>query len=59
MKILVAILSLFVFLKTLYYGIYEFKQNNNRISGVSIIVIATICLIVPNILVNLRIDLSK
>lgn len=59
MKIIVALLSLFVFLKTLYYGIYEFKQNNNKISGISIMVIAVVCLIIPSILVNLRIDLSK
>lgn len=59
MKILMALLSLFVFLKTLYYGIYEFKQNNNKISGVSIMLLSVVCLIVPNILVHLRINLSS
>lgn len=59
MRIVIALLSLFVFLKTLYYGIYEFKQNQNKVAGISIIVLAVVCLIVPNILVDLRIDLFR
>ena len=59
MKIIMALLSLFVFLKTLYYGIYEFKQNGNKVAGVSIILLSIVCLIVPNILVHLRINLSS
>lgn len=59
MKSLMALLSLFVFLKTLYYGIYEFKENSNKVAGVSIILLSFICLIVPNILVHLRINLSS
>lgn len=45
MKIIVIILSLYVFLKTLYYGIYEIKQNN-KTSGISIIALAVILLII-------------
>lgn len=59
MKIFMAFLSLFIFLKTLYYGIYEFKQNNNKIAGGTIILLSFVCLIVPNILVHLRINLSS
>lgn len=59
MKIVMALLSLFVFLKTLYYGIYEFKQNNNKIAGGIIMLLSVVCLIVPNILVHLRINLSS
>lgn len=59
MKIVIALLTIFVFLKTLYYGIYECKQNNNKVAGISIIFISLLCLIIPNILVNLRIDLSS
>lgn len=59
MKILMALLSLFVFLKTLYYGVYEFKENSNKVAGVSIILLSFVCLIVPNILVHLRINLSS
>lgn len=57
MRIVIGLLSLFVFFKTLYYGIYEFKQNQNKIAGFSIIVLAIVCLIVPNILIVLRMNL--
>jgi len=52
MKILTVILSIYIFFKTLYYGIYEFKQNN-RVSGISIMVLSLVCLIVPSVLVFL------
>ncbi len=45
MKIIVIILSLYIFFKTLYYGIYEIKQNN-QIPGISIIVLSVILLII-------------
>lgn len=59
MKIVMALLSLFIFLKTLYYGFYEFKENSNKVAGVSIMILSIVCLIVPNILVHLRINLSS
>ena len=45
MKIITIILSLYIFFKTLYYGIYEIKQNN-KTSGISIIVLSIILLII-------------
>lgn len=59
MKILMVLLSIFIFLKTLYYGIYEFKENSNKVAGGTIILLSFVCLIVPNILVHLRINLSS
>ncbi len=44
MRILIIILSLYIFFKTLYYGIYEIRQNN-KISGISIIAISVVLLI--------------
>lgn len=57
MKILMGALSVYVFFKTLYYGIYEFKDNNNKVAGIAISILAVVCLVVPSILVNLRINL--
>ncbi len=54
MKIIIALLSLFVFLKTFYYGIYELKQNNNKIAGGTIIFLSFVCLVVPNVFVYLQ-----
>ena len=44
MRILIIILSLYIFFKTLYYGIYEIRQNN-KIPGISIIAISVVLLI--------------
>lgn len=51
MQILVFILSLFVLYKTVIYGIFEIKENNNKTAGIFIIVIAVVCIIYPNIMV--------
>lgn len=44
MKITIILISLYIFFKTLYYGIYEIKQNN-RTPGISIIVLSVIILV--------------
>ncbi len=59
MKILLFLLTLFIFIKTLYYGIYEMKQNNNKTSGILIIALSIICLIVPNVLIDFNINISS
>ena len=58
MKILLFLLTLFIFIKTLYYGIYEIKQNN-KTSGIVIIALSIICLIAPNVLINFNINISS
>lgn len=58
MKIVIVILSLFVFLKTLYYGIYEFKQKN-KTAGVSIVVLSVIALVVPIVITFFRVNLAN
>ncbi len=50
MKILVIILSVLIFVKTVSYGIYEIKENN-KTGGIFVIIIAIISLIFPNIMV--------
>lgn len=54
MRILVIILTIIVFAKTLSYGIYELKNNDNKSGGVIVIAIATVALILPNIMVYIR-----
>lgn len=56
MKIVIVVLSLFVFFKTLYYGIYEFKQNN-KTAGVSIILLSLVTLIVLIVITFFRVNL--
>lgn len=53
MKILVFILSIMVFTKTISYGIFEIKQNNKS-GGISVIIISIFSLIFPNIMVYIN-----
>ena len=54
MKFLVLILSIIIFIKTTSYGLYELKENQNKIGGVVVITIATISLALPNVVVFIR-----
>jgi len=52
--IILIIISIFVFIKTLSYGIFEIRKNSNTIGGIITIVIAVIALIFPNIMVYIN-----
>ncbi len=54
MKFLVVILSIIIFIKTTSYGIYELRENNNKAGGFTVIAIATLSLILPNVVVYFR-----
>lgn len=54
MWIVTLILSIFVFLKTIGYGYYEFKTNNNKISGIVIMVLSFFSLIAPTVITIIR-----
>ena len=54
MKFLVLLLSIIIFIKTTSYGLYELKENNNKSGGIAVITIATISLILPNIVIYIR-----
>jgi len=54
MHFLVIILSIVIFIKTTSYGIYELKENNNKLGGVVVISIAVISLVLPNVVVYFR-----
>ncbi len=47
MNFIFTLLSIYIFIRTISYGIYEYKEN--KIAAVTIFVIATIGLILPNI----------
>lgn len=53
MRIIIIFLSIFIFLKTFYYGIYEIKHNN-KIGGYSVILLSFVSLIAPNIVMLFR-----
>lgn len=53
MKFVVIFLSIFIFLKTFYYGLYEIKQQN-KIGGYVVIFLSFISLVAPNIILLFR-----
>lgn len=53
MQILVIILTIIVFTKTLSYGIYELNTNN-KLGGFTVIVFSVISLIAPNLIVYIK-----
>lgn len=53
MQILVIILTIIVFTKTLSYGIYELSINN-KLGGFTVIVFSIISLITPNLIVYIK-----
>ena len=53
MRFIVFLLSIFVFIKTVSYGIYEYK-NNNKVSAIIIYIIAIVSSIFPNIILYFR-----
>jgi len=54
MALVVVFLSIWIFIKTLCYGIYEIKNNSNKPGGITIIIISIISLIFPNIMIYIR-----
>lgn len=52
MLIVIILLSLYIFLRLLIYGIYEIKENKNKIAGISFIILSFVCLIAPAIIGN-------
>lgn len=49
MNIFLSIITVFCFIKTLSYGIFELNKNNNKSGGILVIVIAIIGILFSNI----------
>ena len=50
MKVLVLILSIIIFIKTLSYGIFELKEKNKS-GGTFVIIVSIISLVLPNLVI--------
>lgn len=53
MKILVFIISIIIFIRTLSYSIFEIKEKNKS-GGIIVIIVSIISLLLPNIMVYLK-----
>lgn len=54
MRIIIFILTIYAFIKTISYGIFEQKNNNNKTSAIIIYVLALVGLIAPNVIIYMR-----
>ena len=54
MYFVIGILSVWIFIKTLSYAIFELKKNSNKIGCITLIAISIISLIWPTIMVYIR-----
>lgn len=54
MFFIIIIISIWIFIKTVSYGIYEIKKNSNTIGGFFTIVLAVFALILPNLFIFLN-----
>lgn len=54
MIIFIFLFSLFIFFKTVSYGLYEIKTNNNKFGGSFIIIISIVILFLPSYMVYIR-----
>lgn len=54
MQILIAILSVMIFIKTFSYGLYELKNYKNKISAITLFFFAVLSLVSTNLIVFFR-----
>lgn len=52
--VLFVIASLYVFLKAVFYAVYEIKTQNNNVGGIGVIVFSVIVIVFANIIVLVR-----
>lgn len=53
MNYIVGGFSLFVFIKTIGYALYEQKENKNMAAAIVIYILAFLCLILPNLVMHI------
>lgn len=51
MKLIILLLTVWIFTKTISYGVYEYQDNRNKVGGVIIFVLSTISLLLPNVII--------
>lgn len=52
--IIFVIITLFILIKTIFYGLYEINTQNNKNGGISVILFSVIAIVFTNIISFLR-----
>lgn len=48
------VVTIFILIKTISYGLYEIKNQNNKFGGIAVICFSILVIVFTNILVYLR-----
>lgn len=48
------VVSLFILIKTIFYGLYEFNTQSNKSGGIAVICFSILVIVFANIIVFLR-----
>lgn len=48
------VVTIFILIKTISYGLYEIKDQNNKFGGIAVICFSILVIVFTNILVYLR-----
>lgn len=48
------VISIFILVKTIFYGLYEINTENNKSGGISVIVFSVLVVVFTNVVVFLR-----
>ena len=54
MYVLFFILSIWIFIRTVSYGIHEIKQEKNKLGGTIVLLLALVSIIFPIVMVIIR-----
>lgn len=54
MRVLIFLVSVFISIKTIIYGIIVFKNEQNKCGGISVISIGILTFILPTIIIFIR-----
>lgn len=54
MNVIIFILTLWIFIKTFSYGLFEIKSNNNKIGGTVVIILGFVSVIFPNLVLYIK-----
>lgn len=54
MRFVIVVLSIYMILKTVSYGIYEIKNNENKAGGIVVIAVSILAAVLCDVIVYLR-----
>ena len=54
MRILIFFVSIFISIKTILYGVIEFKNEQNKYGGITVIALGILAFILPSVAILIR-----